>query len=121
MESKARICVEGDGKEVTVVGAGSLDFTNSQKFHDSLRQASQTAEKVNVDLGEADFIDTQIVQDLATAAVTLMKRDKRLNVIVREEAYPLRVLRISGFEQIMDIDVTSADVAVKAEPGQALQ
>ncbi len=105
MEDTAMICVKGDGNEVTVVGKGSLDFTNSKKFHDGLRTASQTADKVNVDLGGAEFIDTQIVQDLATAAVTLMKRDKRLNVLVREEAYPLRVLRISGFEQIMDIEV----------------
>ncbi len=110
MEDKATISVNGEGNEVTVVGSGSLDFTNSKEFHDGLRTASQTADKVNVDLGGAEFIDTQIVQDLATAAVTLMKRDRRLNVIVREEAYPLRVLRISGFEQIMDIQV---------EPGRA--
>lgn len=110
MDDNARICTTGNGDDVTVVGAGSLDFTNSQEFHDSLRQASLTAGSVNVDLGGAEFIDTQVVQDLATAAVTLLKRDKRLSVTVREEAYPLRVLRISGFEQIMDIRV---------EPGQA--
>jgi anti-anti-sigma regulatory factor len=109
MGNDAYIEVRDNGGEVTIIGSGMLDLTNSGELHEGLKAASQTAEKVDVDLAGADFIDTQVVQDLATAAVTLLKRDKRLNVIVREEAYPLRVLEISGFRQIMDIKVEPAN------------
>src|ERR1035437_6426934 len=103
MSSQGSTRIVGDERETTIVGEGMLDLTNSDEFYDGLREASLTAEKVNVDISGAEFIDTQVVQDLATAAVTLLKRGKRLNVIVREQAYPLRVLEISGFRQIMDI------------------
>jgi anti-anti-sigma factor len=108
MVDVAQIEIVEDGSHVTVVGGGSLDLTNSLQFHDGLRKASEAAEQVTVDLRTADFIDTAIVQDLARAGVTMLKRDLRLKVLSREGAYPLRVLRISGFEGIMDIEVEAA-------------
>lgn len=105
MISKAEISIVQDDTLVTVVGGGSLDITNCREFTDGLRHASRTAEHVVVDLRTADFIDTQIVQDLAKAAVTLMDRGKRLKVIASQEKYPLRVIHISGFDSIMDVVV----------------
>lgn len=107
MEDMAQISIAGEEDHITVVGGGTLDLTNSKPFHDGLKNAALSAEMVTVDLSDAVFIDTAIVQDLATAGVTMLKRGKRLKVIAREGAYPLRVLRISGFEGIMDIAVES--------------
>lgn len=103
MDNAARISVLQDGDTVTVVGGGTLDLTNCTSFSSGLKHAAQTAENVVVDLRGADFIDTQIVQDLARAAVNLLEKGKRLQVMASETKYPLRVIRISGFEKIMDL------------------
>lgn len=109
MSDVALIEIVEDDTQVTVVGSGSLDLTNSKEFHDGLRKASENVDNVTVDLRNADFIDTAIVQDLARAGVVMLKRNLRLKVIARENAYPLRVLRISGFEAIMDIEVEAVE------------
>jgi anti-anti-sigma factor len=105
MVSRAHISIVQDDAGVTVVGGGSLDITNCREFTEGLKQASRTAGSVVVDLRTADFIDTQIVQDLAKAAVTLMDRGKRLKVFASKEKYPLRVIHLSGFDSIMDVVV----------------
>jgi anti-anti-sigma factor len=105
MISKGQISVVENDSVVTVIGGGSLDITNCREFTDGLKHVSRTAESVVVDLRQADFIDTQIVQDLAKAAVTLMDRGKRLKVLASQEKYPLRVIHISGFDSIMDVVV----------------
>ena len=107
MTDIAHIEIIENAEQVTVIAGGSLDLTNSVEFHDGLKKASETADKVTVDMRTAEFIDTAIVQDIARAGVTMLKRNLRLKVIARETAYPLRVLRISGFETIMDIEVES--------------
>jgi anti-anti-sigma regulatory factor len=104
MIDKAEISVTRDGGNVTITGGGSLTFVNAMEFGRQLKEASLNAESVAVDLRPAVFIDTQIVQDLGKAAVALLKRDKRLKVAVVDTAYPLRLLKISGFEEIMDIE-----------------
>jgi hypothetical protein len=104
-EEEARISVTEDGPAVTITGGGSLTLFNATEFGEKLKQASLTADCVTVDLRPAVFIDTQIVQDLGKAAVTLLGRGKRLRVLITETAYPLRVLKISGYEGIMDIEV----------------
>lgn len=101
---EARISVAEDGGAVTVNGGGTLTFMNSEEFDKGLKQASISAERVLVDLRTADFIDTKIVQDLGVAAVTLLNRGKRLRVAVLEKAYPLRVIKISGYEELMDVE-----------------
>lgn len=105
MERTAEISIVKDGDSVTVICGGTLDLTNCVEFSDGLKQASQTAEAVVVDIQQVDFIDTQVVQDLARAAITLLKRDKRLKVITSKKKYPLRVIQISQFEGIMDVVV----------------
>jgi anti-anti-sigma factor len=104
MVDTAQISITGDDTQVTIDAGGTLDLTNTAELQDGLRQAAMSAEKVTVDMRDADFIDTQVVQDLARAAVTMLKRGKRLKVIASETGYPLRVIRISGFENIMDVE-----------------
>lgn len=101
----AQISVSEDSGKVTITGGGTLTFFNAGEFGEKLNDASLIAENVIVDLRPAVFIDTQIVQDLGRAAVVLLNRSKRLKVTIHDGAYPLRVLRISGFEEIMDIEV----------------
>ena len=105
MTESADISITNNGNAVTITLGGTLDLTNSQEFHEQIKQASINADSVTVDMRMADFIDTAVVQDLAKAGVTMLKRDKRLKVIASKTRYPLRVLRISGFEEIMDIAV----------------
>src|SRR5665647_521873 len=102
MTDIAEITIIEDADQVTVIAGGVLDLSNSAEFHDGLKKASETRANVIVDMRTADFIDTVIVQDLARAAVVMLKRNCRLKVLTREGIYPLRVLRISGFEAIMD-------------------
>lgn len=101
----AVISVVADEKKAIVTGGGTLDLTNSKEFHDGLQKVSEALDDVTVDLREAFFIDTAVVQDMARAAVVMLKRGARLKVLARETAYPLRVLRISGLESIMDFQV----------------
>jgi len=110
MTEDAQIEIARDGGHVTVTGGGMLDLTNSQAFHEGLLDAAASADSVTADLRHAQFIDTAIVQDLARAAVKLRDRGKRLKVIVSAEAYPRRVLDISGFDVLMDIEVVSTAV-----------
>lgn len=103
MNSAAEISVMEDGDTITVLGGGTLDLTNCSEFSKSLKEASRSANHVVVDLRQADFIDTQIVQDIARAAVTLMEKGDRLTVMASERKYPLRVIKISGFEGILNL------------------
>lgn len=105
MDDTAQISISCDEKSAVVTGSGTLDLTNSKELHDELQRVSQILDDVTVDLREAFFIDTAVVQDMARAAVVLLKRGARLKVMARETAYPLRVLRISGLESIMDFVV----------------
>ena len=81
MSEIAQVKITSDEQKVLVTAGGTLDLTNSAEFHEGLKQASTTADEVTVDIRTADFIDTQVVQDLAKGAVTLLKRGKRLKLI----------------------------------------
>ena len=105
MTQQAQVSITNDRRKAIITGGGILDFTNSAQFHNGLKEASLNADAVIVDLQAVEFIDTAIVQDLAKAAVTLLKRDIRLQVIVTESGYPLKVLKVSGFGSIMDIEI----------------
>lgn len=103
MLENAHIVVSEQDGAVTVEASGSLTFSNSREFGEALIQASLTANQVTADLRGANFIDTKIVQDLGQSAVALLKRNLRLSVLVNRDAYPLKVLHVSGFQAIMDI------------------
>lgn len=105
MPEEAHVSIDNSGSTTTITADGTLSFTNSAEFGAKLKQASLNAEKVVVDLRLADFIDTQIIQDLGRAAVAMLKRGRRLKVMVLGSAYPTRVLKISGYEVIMDIEI----------------
>jgi len=105
MDDEAQISIIEKNGETIITGSGSLTFMNATKFGDELKQASLNADRVTVDLRSAVFIDSQIVQDLGRAAVALTKRGKRLRALFLETAYPLQVLKIVGFEEIMDVEV----------------
>lgn len=108
MDKQSQITISTSEDAVTIIGGGSLDLTNSAEFHKGLREAALSANGVVVDMSRAVFIDTAIVQDLAMAAVTLIGRGKRLKVVVSETAYPRRVIKISGIDTLMDIEVVSS-------------
>lgn len=91
--------------QVVIRGDAIADLTNSSRFSNQLKLAALAGEHVVVDLRNTRFIDTRIVHDLATAAITLLRRDKRLKVLTAEKTHPLRVLRISDFWSIMDISI----------------
>ena len=90
---------------VTIDGIGTLDFSNYSDFRDKLESMSRESDRVIVDLRKADFIDTAVIQSLAKAAIALINRESRLVVLVEKTAYPYEVLKLSGFKQIMDIEV----------------
>lgn len=113
--AEAHVSVTDHDGAVTVTGGGELNFINAKEFGEGLAQAADTADSVTVDLRPAVFIDTQIVQDLGKAAVALLKRGKRLRVAITGTAYPLRVLKISGYEQLMDIEVERGDASAERQ------
>jgi len=110
MLEEAQVNIFDDSGAITITGIGSLTYINAREFAERLKDASLNAENVTVDLRSAAFIDTQIVQDLGRGAVTLLNRSKRLKVMVSKTAYPLRVLEISGYERIMDIEIDPSDM-----------
>jgi anti-anti-sigma factor len=93
-----------DGSVVTIIASGELALSNVQEFGDELRNAAASADIVIVDLRPAVFIDSAVVNYLVIAERILRSRGKRLKVKVAEGSYPLRVLGIVGFDQLMDIE-----------------
>lgn len=105
MTDNARINIREEGRATTIEGAGSLVLWNSEDFGKGLKRAALEADSVTVDLREADFIDTAIIQYLAIAAVTLNGRGKRLKVLVSESGHPRRAFEITGLTALMDMEV----------------
>ncbi len=103
MTQQANIRIVRGDATVIFTDSDSLDLTNYQQFHEQLRLASFTDSVVEVDLTEVQFIDTAVVLCVTKAATTMLKRSNRLRVLVSESAYPRRVLKMSGFDEIMDI------------------
>ena len=84
MVETGSVFIIGDDNNITVVCEGMLDITNCCEFSDGIKQASLMAENLVIDLRGTLFIDTQVVQDLARAGMTMLERGKRLKVIVAE-------------------------------------
>ena len=92
---------EDDGK-VTITCSGIIDITNCEEFSKRTKEASLTAEEITIDFRTADFIDTQIVHDIARAAVTLLKRNKKLNVIVRKGSQHFWIVQVAVINHPVD-------------------
>ena len=96
--------VTREGDSVTIASGGLLDLTNSQGLERELKQATETSERVVVDFRDAVFIDTAVVQCLASAAVALRKRKARLCVRVKKGSHPEHVITVLGFRELMDVE-----------------
>ena len=105
---QARINVSSDGANVNVEASGWLDFTNSAELKDILKSAGAEAESVCVDLRQAQFIDTAVLEYLARAGKALLGREKRLTTLVREGSHPQRVLRIASLGELIEVIATPA-------------
>jgi len=83
-----------------------LRVTNDELQREIIERERASAEldSVVVDFREAYFIDTAILAYLAQSAKMLRHRGKRLRVIVRKGSHPERVLNLSSFGQLMEID-----------------
>lgn len=92
-----------DGRRVIIEASGALDISNCEEFANELKQASETAEDLIVDFRDTIFIDSAIVQYLASAAVKFINLGKRLEVIVADGSYPQRVIKTVRFDQLMDV------------------
>lgn len=106
--SKAHVEILRGDRSVTVVGTGEMDLSIGKQFDETLASAVASGESVTVDLTGADFIDSAIVQSLATHGKTVYDRQSRLKVLVISGAYPDYVLKTVGFAAFLDIE---------AEPG----
>lgn len=100
-----------DGAMVTITGSGELTLSNTQEFGNKLKEAAASADIVVVDLRPAAFIDSAVLQYMVAASRLLTGRGKRLRVRVAEGGYPLRVLEIVGFSNLMDIEAESPETA----------
>lgn len=106
-----QVRVDSNADETTIVGAGALDLYNKD-FDAALKEASVSARNVTVDLISATYIGTAIIANLAAAANRLIRLGKRLRVLLAEGTQPLRVLRITGLGEIMDLITDEAHGAV---------
>ena len=97
------ITVEDNG--ATIVGIGELDLGIGDEFDAALAEAAASGEQVTVDFRGVDFIDSAILQSLATHGRTIDKRGDQLRIIVASGSYPQYVLRVVGFDCLMDIVV----------------
>lgn len=109
MDESAWVTVEGNDRDAAIVGGGALDLTNSSELWEKLSHASQTADSVVVDLTPAVFIDTAVLEYLAKASKTMLRRNKRLKVVATKDKQPLYVLQIVGFDSLMDIVVDEGE------------
>ncbi len=103
INSNAEIRVAREDDRVSVEASGSLDLSNSSELRDALKAASAEAGSICVDLTNALFIDTAVLEYLARAGKAMYTRNNRLTVLAREGSHPLRVLRIASLDTIMDV------------------
>ncbi len=108
MDETAEISIVREDGKVTVVGGGFLDFLNAREFKEGLADAAATADEVVVDLRNAVFIDTAILEYIAAAGKKLLDRQKRLKVVATRQSQPLRVVEMVGLGALMDIEASPA-------------
>ncbi|MBI2844827.1 MAG: STAS domain-containing protein [Armatimonadetes bacterium] len=90
---------------IIVAADGSLDFTNTREFWETLKTAATTADDVVLDLRSVFFIDTAVLEYIARAGRAMQQRDKRLKVVVLDQSHPQRVLHLSHFQELVDIEI----------------
>ena len=88
---------------VTIIGTGAVDFTNCDVLRDALKESCGSAQRVVVDLRDADFIDTAVLEYLARGGNAMRKRGKNLEVLCLENSHPLLVLQVSNIDTLLQI------------------
>lgn len=103
MVETPHISIANDLGCLTVVATGMLDLTNAGALRDALKRESESADSITVDLRSTAFVDTAVIQYLASAAIKMRDRDKPMTVMVTDGSHPERVIRTVGFDRIMKI------------------
>lgn len=102
--SKASVeIIKGNGS-VSVVGKGEMDLEIGKQFDEALAEAVASGKPVEVDLTEANFIDSAIVQAFAQHGKTMYDRGMRMKVVIVSNSYPEYVLTTVGFNVFLDIE-----------------
>lgn len=102
---EASISVSVDSGNATIVASGELTLHNTEKLKESLGEASDGSGNIVVDLRGAVFIDSAVLQYLASAAVRTKPSGRSLKVLVAGGSQPEYTLLISGFQNLLEIAV----------------
>jgi len=89
-------------------GCDSLTRNAAQDFLERLEAIRALQSSIRIDLHRVKFIDTSVLSALADTATSMLKLGKRLQVLVAEASYPLHVLKLIHFDEIIDIEVAPA-------------
>jgi anti-anti-sigma factor len=111
MAEKGRITTSECEGSHAVTGEGDLDLYVVEHFQQALSDAVASGQEIVVDLRSSSYMDTAIIAALVPPAKARLAQGSRLKVLVTEGAYPQYVLKITGFADLMDIEVDPAGLA----------
>jgi anti-anti-sigma factor len=95
--------IEKDDRRI-VQAQGDLDLSHAQTLRTALEGAMSRGEgDVVLDLLEANYIDSAILQELIRAHNVLSKQDRQFVVLAKSDSQPGQVLRTVMFHTIMPI------------------
>ena len=109
--------VSGDGKKLTISIKGRFDFGRHQEFRESYEKFSQKPEIYVVDLKDTTYLDSSAL------GMLLLLRDyaggEDANVSVSNCSADVRkILAISNFDKLFDIDGPKEDRSDPKDPAQ---
>lgn len=90
------------GRRAVLSVAGEIDMTTAAAVRDAIESAAAQAFEIWVDLTETRFMDSSGVHAVATARAHLAETGRRL-VVVCPVGPVLRVLTLTGFDQVLEI------------------
>ena len=93
-------------EEIIVLVDGDLDLSTITAFKIAVQQAFDVRQDraLVIDLRETEYIDSAGLEQLLVANRKLMAHDRRLIVRVHPESQPHTVLRVTGFDAVMDVE-----------------
>ena len=110
------IVLSADGEAIVCL-VGAIDLSVRDQLDTTLTQASDTTERLVVDLSRTTFIDSTGLKALVD--VWRRRADARLELVLRDPAPVVtRTLEIAGLTDQLPIDVTNRSTdAVRSGPG----